>query len=396
MQGMERKAYKDRFYPTEEQARELARTFGCVRYVYNWALALRTEAWFERHERIDYVDLAAALVRLKKEPEKSWLAEVSCVPLQQSLRHLNAAFLNFFAGRTKYPRFHRKHDRQWATYTKQGFRWKDGALTLAKMDAPLDIRWSRAVGADPTSVTVSRDPAGRYLVSFSTEEEVAPLPVVNATVGIDLGLLDAVAMSTGGKVGNERFFRQDEERLARAQRSLARKRKGSRNRGKARLKVARIHARIADRRRDFTHKLTTRIIRENQVVCAESLNVKGMLAHPTLAKSIADVGWGELLRQLEYKARWYGRTFVQIDRFYPSSKRCHACGHVADHLPLEVRYWECPACGAALDRDVNAAQNIRDAGLAELAAGLAVSACGGDVRPTRKRVGGLRRSRKPR
>ncbi len=396
MQGMERKAYKYRFYPTEDQARELARTFGCVRYVYNWALALRTEAWFDRHERIDYVDSAAALVSMKKEPEKSWLADVSCVPLQQALRHLNASFVNFFAGRAQYPRFHRKHDRQAATYTKQGFRWKDGALTLAKMDEPLDIRWTRPVGAEPTSVTVSKDPAGRYFVSFSTEEEVAPLPVVNATVGIDLGLLDAVAMSTGEKVGNERFFRQDEKRLAKAQRRLSRKRKGSRNRGKARLKVARIHARIADRRLDFTQKLTTRIIRENQVVCAEGLNVKGMLAHPTLAKSIADVGWGELLRQLEYKARWYGRTFVQIDRFYPSSKRCHVCGHTVAHLPLEVRHWDCPACGAVLDRDVNAAQNIKDAGLAELAAGLAVSACGGDVSPARKRVGGPRRSRKPR
>ena len=396
MQGMERKVYKYRFYPTADQERELAQTFGCVRYVYNWALSLRTEAWFERHERIDYMDSAAALVRMKKAPEKSWLAEVSCVPLQQALRHLNAAFVNFFAGRAKYPCFHCKHDRQSATYTKQGFRWKDGTLTLAKMDAPLDIRWTRPVGAEPTSITISKDPSGRYFVSFSTEEELAPLPVVNATGGIDLGLLDAVAMSTGEKVGNKRFFLQDEKRLARAQRRLARKRKGSRNRVKARLKVARIHARIADRRRDFTHKLTTRIIHENQVVCAEGLNVKGMLAHPTLAKSIADVGWGELLRQLEYKARWYGRTFVQIDRFYPSSKRCHACGHVIESLPLDVRHWECPECGAVLDRDANAAQNIKDAGLAELAAGLAVSACGGDVRPTRKRVGGPRRSRKPR
>ena len=164
-----------------------------MRYVYNWALALRTEAWFDRHERIDYAETDRLLVRMKREPEKSWLAAVSCVPLQQTLRHLNAAFVHFFSGR--------------ATYRIGGFRWKDGTLTLAKMDTPLDIRWTRPVGADPTSVTISKDPAGRSFVSCSTEEAVAPLPVVNATVGIDLGLLDTVAMSTGEKVGNERFFR---------------------------------------------------------------------------------------------------------------------------------------------------------------------------------------------
>ncbi len=196
-------------------------------------------------------------------------------------------------------------------------------------------------------------------------------------------------------MGNERFFRRNENRLAKAQHRLFCKQKGSRHRSQARRKADRIHARIADRRRDFTHKLTTRLIRENQVVCAEGWNVKGRLAQPTLAQSIADVGWGELLRQLEYKARWSGRAFVQIDRFYPRSKRCPVCGHTVAALPLEVRHWDCPACGAVLDRDVNAAQNIKDAGLAELAAGLAASACGGDVRPTRKRVGGPRRSRNP-
>jgi len=391
---MERRAYRYRFYPTAEQARELARTFGCVRYVYNWALALHTQAWFERRERIDYAETDRMLVRMKREPDKAWLAEVSCVPLQQALRHLNAAFVNFFAGRARYPRFKRKHGPQSATYRIGGFRWKDGQLTLAKMQEPLDIRWSGRFAGEPTSVTVSRDSAGRYFVSFCVEEEIQALPVVNAMAGLDLGLQDAVVLSTGERVENERFFRRDERRLARAQRRLARKRKGSRNREKARRRVARIHARIADRRRDFLHKLSTRILRENQVVCAESLNVKGMLANPALAKSIAEVGWGELLRQLEYKARWYGRTFVRIDRFYPSSKRCHACGHVRESLPLEARVWACPACGALLDRDVNAAQNILSEGLAELAAGLAATACGGDVRPVRKRVGGPRRSRK--
>ncbi len=349
MQGVERMVYQYRFYPTDDQARELARILGCVRYVYNWGLALRTEAWFEHHERIDDAETDRLLVRTKRDPEKSWLAEVSCVPLHKAQRHLNAAFVHFFAGRVRYPRFHRMHNRQSATYQVRGFRWKAGTLTLAQMNAPLDIRWTRPVGAQPTSVTVRKAQAGRSFVSFATEEDVTSLPEVNVSVDLGLGLLDTVVWSTGEKEGNERFFRRDEKRLAQAQRSLARQQKGPRNRTKAQRKVVRI----------------------------------------------AGVGWGELLRQLEYKARWFGRTFVRIDRFYPSRKRCHAFRHSVDHLSLAVRYWECPVCGAALDRDVNAAHNIQDAGLAEWAAGLAVSACGGDDRPTRKRVGGPRRSRKP-
>ncbi len=352
MQGMERKAYKYRSYPTDDQARGLAQTFGYVRYVYNGRPALRTEAWFGHHERIDDAETDRLLVR---DPETSWLAEVSCVPLQQDLQHRNAAFIHFFAGRAQCPRFHRKHDRQSATYHIGGFPWKGSNLTLAQMNAPLDIRSTRPVGAEPTSVTVRKHQAGCSFVSFSTEEDVARLPEVNVNVGLDLGLLDTVVRSTGEKVGNEHFLRRDEKQLARAQRSPVRKQTRSRNRTKARCKVAR----IADRRRDFTHKRSTRIIRENQVVCAEGWNVKGVLAHPTLAKNIADVGWGALPRQLEYTARWYGRTFVPIHRFYPVRKRCHTFRQTVDHLPLAVRYWPCPICGAALDRDVNAAQNSK-------------------------------------
>ena len=392
MQGVERMVYQYRFYPTDDQARELARILGCVRYVYNWGLALRTEAWFEHHERIDDAETDRLLVRTKRDPEKSWLAEVSCVPLHKAQRHLNAAFVHFFAGRAQYPRFHRQHDRPIATCRIGGFRWKEGTLTLAQMNAPLDIRWTRPVGAPSTRATVSRDQAGRSFISFSTEGDGASLPEVNVSVGLDLGLLDTVVRSTREKVGNEHLFRRNEKRLARAQRSLARKQKDSRNRTKVRCKVAR----IADRRRDFTHKRSTRIIRENQVICTKGWNVKGMLAHPTLTKSIADVGWVAFPRQLECKARWYGRTFVPIDRFYPSSKRCHAFRRTVDHLPLAVRYWECAIWDVAPDREANAAQNIQDAGLSKRTAGLAESACGGDDRPTRKQLDGPRRSRQPR
>ena len=219
---------------------------------------------------------------------------------------------------------------------------------MAKMDAPLDIHWSRSFTGTPTTVTVSQDTAGRYFVSFLVEEAVAALPVVNALVGVDGGLKDVAVLSTGEKIANPRHLPRSERRLKQAQRSLARKQKGSKNREKARLKVAREHARIADQRRDGLHKLTTRLIRENQTVCVESLAVKNLVRNHPLAKAISDAGWGELVRQLEYKAAWYGRTLVKIDRWYPSSKRCHACGHVLDarcsgRAPVDVSGMRCPA-----------------------------------------------------
>jgi putative transposase len=375
----QKRAYRYRCYPTHAQAAVLARTFGCARYVYNWALRLRTDVYHERQERLSYQDASAALTQLKQQPETAWLNEVSSVPTQQALRHLETAFRNFFEGRAKYPRFHKKHGKQAATYASTAFRWdaEKRTLTLAKMDSPLHIHWSRSLpdGAQPTTITVSRDTAGRYFVSILVEEEIASLPATTAQVGIDLGLHDVVVLDSGEKVDNPRFFAQDAQKLAKAQRRLAKKKLGSKNRGKARRTVARIHARIADRRTDFLQKLSTRMIRENQTICVESLHVKAMVKHPTLAKAISDVGWGEFIRQLEYKAAWYGRTLVKIDRWYPSSKRCHACGHVLDSLALDIRQWTCPACGAVHDRDVNAARNI-------LAVGLTVSASGETVRPT--------------
>ena len=317
---------------------------------------------------------------------------MSSVPPQQALRHLDKAFKNFFEGRAKYPTFKKKRGRQSAEYTTSAFKWDGKTVLLAKMSEPLSIRWSRPLPKDakPTTITVTKDTAGRYFVSVRVEEDISPLPISPQTVGIDLGLHDVVTLSTGEKTGNEHFFTQEEKRLARLQHRHAKKRKGGKNREKARRKVARLHARIAERRKDFLHKLTTRLIRENQVVCVESLAVKNMLQNPSLAKAIADVGWGELIRQLEYKARWYGRSLVPIDRFFPSSKQCHACGHVLDSLDLEVREWTCPNCGVVHDRDINAALTIK-------AAGLAVLACGEAVRPNLHgtREGTPQRSRKP-
>jgi putative transposase len=378
----QQRAYRYRFYPTSEQAATLARTFGAARYVYNWALRLRTDAYYERQERVSYADTSAALTALKREPETAWLNEVSSVPPQQALRHLDRAFRSFFTGHARYPRFHKKRGPQAAEYTTSAFRYdaQTRALTLAKMDAPLRVRWSRPLpdGARPRTVIVTRDAAGRYFVSLLVEEEIAPLPPVSTQVGLDLGIQDTVALSTGEKVGNPRFFQRDAKRLAKAQRCLAKKQRGSHNREKARRRVARVHARIVDRRQDFLHQLSTRIIRENQTICVESLSVKAMVKHPTLAQAIHDVGWGEFVRQLTYKAAWYGRALVAIDKWYPSSKRCSACGHILGSLPLDVRQWTCPACRGVHDRDVNAAKNV-------LAAGRAVSAGGEAVRPGRVR-----------
>jgi putative transposase len=373
------RSYKYRFYPTPEQAALLICTFGCVRYVYNRALAERSRAWTQDKRRVTFADTCRMLTQWKAEPEASWLYEVSNVALQQGLQHLQAAFVNFWAKQAKYPKFKSRHkSRASATFTTSGFRWRDGQIWLAKMGAPLHIVWSRSLpeGAEPSLVTVSRDAAGRWHVSIQVQEPVKMPSPMSAAVGIDVGITSLATLSTGEKITNPRHERRDRARLALAQRRLAKKRKGSANREKARVKVGRAYARITDRRRDFLHKLSTRIIRENQTVVIEDLSVRNMVRVRALARAISDASWSELRRMLEYKADWYGRTVIAIDRFHPSSKTCSACGHLAAKMPLNVREWTCASCGALHDRDVNAAKNI-------LAAGLAVAACGDGVRPAR-------------
>ena len=303
---------------------------------------------------------------------------MSNVALQQGLQHLQNGYLAFWAKRAKYPRFKRKHkSRASATFTRMGFSWRDGQVKLAKCAEPLDIRWSRSLpeGAVPSSVTVSRDSAGRWHISILCEDTVSDGPQTDAAVGLDAGINSLLALSTGEKIVNPKHEKRDRARLRRAQQTLSRKAKGSANRAKAKLKVARVHGRIADRRRDHLHKLSTRLVRENQAICIEDLQVRNMVKNHCLARAISDASWSELRRQLEYKADWYGRTVVAIDRFYPSSKTCSACGAIVEKLPLKVREWTC-RCGAHHDRDVNAAKVIH-------AVGLTVSACGDGVRPAR-------------
>ena len=362
-------AIKQRFYPTTEQAELLAQTFGCVRVVYNAILKWRTDAFYNEGQKVNYNAASARLTELKKLPEFAWLNDVSCVPLQQSLRHQQSAFKNFFDGRTKYPTFKKKRSKQSAEFTKSAFAYKDGKIYIAKSKQPLDIRWSRELPSEPSTINITKDSAGRYFVSMLCRFEPKPLPVSKKTTGIDLGLTDLVITADGFKSGNPRHTATYEKKLAKAQRVLSKKKKGSANFHKARQKVARIHAKIADCRRDFTHKLTTKLINENQVISCESLSVKNMVKNKRLSKAISDANWGELVRQLTYKADWYGRTLVKIDKFYPSSKRCNCCGHVVDSLPLHIRHWTCPACKTHLDRDINAAVNIKAAGQAVLACG---------------------------
>jgi putative transposase len=320
------------------------------------------------------------LTEWKKTEELAYLGEVSSVPLQQTLRHLQGAFTNFFAKRARYPRFKSKRtSRASAEYTSSAFRLREGKLTLAKMAEPLDIRWSRPLpeGSMPTTVTVSRDGAGRWFVSLLCEDPaVRPLPANSDAVGIDVGLSHLLTLSTGEKIANPRHERRDRVRLAKAQRELSRKAKGSANRAKARARVARVHARITDRRRDMLHKPTTRLVRENQTLVIEDLTVRNMVKNRTLARAISDAAWSQLRSMLEYKAAWYGREVIAVDRFFPSSRLCSHCGALAERMPLGVRTWTC-VCGTTHDRDVNAANNL-------LAAGLAVSVWGAGVRPQRE------------
>ena len=409
-----KRAYRYRFYPTPAQEVILARTFGCARFAYNYMLRLRTDAWYQEQKRMSYNDTSSELTKLKREPEYEWLSEVSSVPVQQSLRHLQTAFTNFFAKRAAYPTFHSKRGAQSASYVATAFSFdpEKRQLTMAKMSEPLNIRWSRTIPkkAKVTTVTISRDTAGRYFASLLCDDEVEALSPSDKHIGIDMGLNHFLITSDGEKVDAPRFTRKYAKKLARLQRLAARKfevakvkagipngkaiPKGTRiersqNYHEVQRKIAKVHARITDSRRDFQHKLSTRLIRENQTISVETLAVKNMSKSTKgtvetpgrkvkqksgLNRSILDASWSEFVRQLEYKAKWYGRTLIGIDRWYPSSKRCNDCGFTMKALPLSIREWTCPECGVIHDRDINAARNI-------LAAGLAVSALGESVSP---------------
>ncbi|MEV4554276.1 RNA-guided endonuclease InsQ/TnpB family protein [Nonomuraea wenchangensis] len=377
--------YNVRLYPSPSQRQALAKAFGCARTMYNDALRVRQQAHAGGLPYVSDAELSKRVItQAKKTPERAWLGEVSAVVLQQALADLNTAYRNFFASlagtrkgpKVAAPRFRSKRNRRQAVRFTRNARFSitsGGKLRLPKI-GDVDVRWSRDLPSEPSSVTVIKDAAGRYFASFVVETGDEPLPETTGEVGIDLGLTHFAVLSDGGKIGNPRFLRRAERRLKKAQRALSRKAKGSNNREKAVVRVARVHAKVADARRDFAHKLSTQIIRENQTVVVEDLCVKG-LARTNLAKSVHDAGWSQFVAMLAYKAARHGRLFVRVDRWFPSSKLCSTCGTVAESMPLNVRSWACP-CGAVHDRDVNAAINILAAGRAER-----LNACGGTVRP---------------
>ncbi|MFB4296973.1 RNA-guided endonuclease InsQ/TnpB family protein [Actinomadura sp. NTSP31] len=379
-----RRAYRCRAYPSPEQVTVLNRTFGCVRLVWNRTLAERHARYRTEGRSTSYKDTDSALTAWKKTSELAFLSEVSSVPLQQTLRHQHAAFQAFFAGRSRYPRFKNRSGRQSAHFTRSAFRIREGNLWLAKTTGPLRIVWSwPAVDLsmlNPTMVIVSREPDGRWFATLAVEEEPPPAPAACDTVGIDLGLKEFAVTSHGERIRRPDDVGRHERRLKHYQRMVARKTRGSANRRKACRKAARQYARTRDAQRDFLHKASSDLVRRYDVIVLEDLNVSGMVRNHRLARAISCAGWAEFRSMLQYKAVRLGRRVVVIDRWYPSSKTCSACGHLLPHLDLGTRHWQCPSCGTRHDRDLNAAKNI-------LAAGLAVTACGAGVRPPDIRPG---------
>ncbi|WP_157411665.1 RNA-guided endonuclease InsQ/TnpB family protein [Actinoplanes rectilineatus] len=367
--------YNFRVTPDAAQRTALAQAFGCARVVFNDALRLRQQARETGEKYVSDGELSRRIItEAKATPQRVWLGEVSAVVLQQALADLNTAYRNFFnslSGKRKGrklapPRYRsRKDNRQAIRFTKNArFTILDnGRLRLPKI-GDLPVRWSRALPSDPSSVTIIKDAVGRYFASFVvTIGEDETLPPVEPEIGIDLGLTHFAVMSDGTKMTAPKFLRRAARKLKRLQQALSRKQKGSNRRKKAVAQVARAHARVADTRRDWQHKLSTAIIRDNQAVYVEDLCVAG-LGRTRLAKSVHDAGWAGFTGMLEYKAARYGRTFARVDRFFPSTRMCSTCGRINDKMPLNVREWNCP-CGSHHDRDVNAAINIKAAGQAD-------------------------------
>lgn len=365
-----------RCYPTPDQEQHLARTFGCVRYIWNWALQLRSDGW-RNGERISYPETDRRLTLLKQQPETTWLNEVSSVCLQQSLRDLQAAFSNFFDKRAAYPNFKRKEARQSANYTERGFSFDAAThtLKLAKIGV-IKVKWSRAQIPAPSSIRLIRTASGKYFVSLVVETLSAPLPETGQAIGIDFGINRLATLSSGEKVANPKHGAQWQRRLALYQKRLARGQKGSKRRAKVKRHVARLHEKIANSRLDTLHKFSTDMVRRFDVIYIEDLNVRGMVQNHRLARALSDASLGAAARLLEEKAARHGKRVEKIDRWFPSSKTCSCCGHIQARMPLDVRNWTCTSCGTAHDRDVNAAVNI-------LAVGQTVTAHGGTVRRSR-------------
>lgn len=368
-----------RIYPTQEQAEHLNRTFGCSRFVWNWALRMRSDGWLNS-ERISYAATDKALTQLKKTDEYGWLDEVSSVCLQQSLRDLQTAYTNFFEKRSGYPSFRRKQAAQSVNYTQRGFSFdpQTRTLRLAKI-GQVKVRWSRKSVPVPTSIRVIRKPSGKFFISMVVDVEPRQRPKTGGSVGIDFGVSRLATLNNGELVANPKHSNKYQKRLALEQRRLARKKKGSKRRELQRKRVAKVHERTSWRRMDALHKFSSDIVNRYDTIYVEDLNLRGMVKNHSLARSLSDVGIGTAIRLLTEKAEQSGKQVIKINRWFPSSKTCSNCGHIVEKLPLSVREWTCLECQARHDRDINAAKNI-------LAVGQTVAAHGGTVRRARTSV----------
>jgi len=380
--------YRYRIYPSPGQQQALARVFGCARVVYNDCLWLR-DACYAAGESISDTEVQRRVVTLAKlTPEREWLGEVASVALVQACRDARRAYKNWFdslKGRRKgpkvrHPKPRRKHGKQSVRLTRNGFALHGERLYVAKV-GDIKVQWSRDLPSVPSSVTVIREPDGRYYASFVVERAAVPLSACDREIGVDLGLNSLIVTSDGEAIPNPRFLRKASKRLRRAQRVLSRRREGSANRARARHRVAVLHRKVRETRLDHAHKTALRLVRDNQAVYAEDLAVSGLM-RTRLAKSVSDAGWSQLMRCVAEKAAQYGRTFAKIGRFEPTSQMCSACGVKEGPKPLNVREWACAACGTVHDRDVNAAKNILALGRRER-----LNACGAGVRPRLVAVG---------
>jgi len=375
------KAYRYRFYPTVGLEIFLAKTFGCCRFVYNHFLEAKEQHYKNHKKSLSYGECASQLADLKN--TYLFLKEVSSVALQQSLRHLETAFQRFYKREGQFPKKKKRRHQQSATFMKNSFTYRGGEITLAKCKVPLNIRWSRRFVGEPTSITITRDSRGRYYISVLVEEVIKPLPRLDKTIGIDLGLKALITTSDKEIIQAKKALKRRLKHLKIRQRALSRKTKGSSNRTKARMRVAKLSGKIQDIRKDTLHKQSRKLVNENQVICAETLDVKKMMKNKKLAREIGDAGWGTLLQFLKYKSAWYGRQFVEVPQFFPSTKQCSHCKGINQSLTLEDRVWMCPHCSTQHDRDVTAAINIREEGLRMLntVGHTGIKACGVDVRP---------------
>ncbi|PSB05831.1 transposase [filamentous cyanobacterium Phorm 46] len=383
------KAYKYRIYPTSDQEVLLAKSFGCARWFWNYALNLCQETYKNTSKALSRGYIQGLLPALKKEHE--WLKEPYSQCLQVVALNLSTAYKNFFDKRAMPPNFKAKHGRQSISYP-QNVKFDGEYINLPKIGLVFCRRHRDFEGAIKT-VTVSRNPDGKHFVSVLIDDgkekpESAP---AGKAIGIDVGLTHFAIISDGSKFANPKHFVKRQRNLKRKQQKLSRKKKGSQNRKKARLAVAKVHSKIARCREDFRNLLSRKIVNENQVIAVENLNIKGMVKNHNLAKAISDVGWGMFCTMLKYKTESEGKQYVEIDRWFPSSKTCHVCLNQVEKLPLDVRTWTCKHCGTHHDRDVNAAINIRDEALRILALGTSASACGGDVSRQEQNFGFVRR-----